>query len=275
EERGYQFCLIDPEGDFEGLAGALVVGSPTEQPDGKMLAKALESTRSLVVNLMGVPLPERPGVFAALLPYVLETRAKTGRPHWLVIDEAHPLLPTTWSPVSSAIQQEMRGTILITVHPEHVSPAALTFVDVVIATGKAAAGTLAEFARAAQLAPLRHMTLEPEAGQALAWFVRRAAEQPALVETRRAKAERRRHKRNYAQGELSPEQSFYFRGPEGKLNLRAQNLMTFLQMGEGVDEDTWLFHARKGDYSRWFETMIKDEELAATAREIELNGAQG
>jgi len=28
EERGYQFCLIDPEGDFEGLAGALMVGSP-------------------------------------------------------------------------------------------------------------------------------------------------------------------------------------------------------------------------------------------------------
>ena len=275
DERGYQFCLIDPEGDFEGFAGAMVVGSPGEKPDAKMVGKALESTQSMVVNLMGVPLPERPAAFALLLPRILEIRAKTGRPQWLVIDEAHHLLPTTWSPASSAIPQEMGGTILITVHPEHVSPAALAFVNVVIATGKAAAETLAEFARAAQLAPLCRRTPKPAPGQALVWFARRAADDPALVQTRRAKAERRRHKRNYAQGELSPEQSFYFRGPEGKLNLRAQNLMTFLQMGEGVDEETWLFHAHRGDFSRWFETMIKDEELAATAREIEGNGSQG
>jgi len=77
------------------------------------------------------------------------------------------------------------------------------------------------------------------------------------------------------QGELSPEQSFYFRGPQQKLNLRAQNLMTFLQLGEGVDDETWLYHARRGDYSRWFLTMIKDEELAASAREIEQDRREG
>jgi hydroxymethylpyrimidine pyrophosphatase-like HAD family hydrolase len=277
EERGYQFCLIDPEGDFEGLAGALMVGSPGEQPDAKMVAKALESLQGLVVNLMGVPLPERPGAFAALLPRILEIRAKTGRPHWLVIDEAHHLLPTTWSPASSAMTQDLGGTILITVHPEHVSGAALAFVDVLIATGKAATETLVEFALAAHVgAPHEPPAMPPEPGQALVWFPKRQPGKSAtMVQTLRAKAERRRHKRNYAQGELSPEQSFYFRGPEGKLNLRAQNLMTFLQVGEGVDEETWLYHARRGDYSRWFETMIKDEELAASAREIERNGAQG
>jgi|KBSMisStaDraftv2_1062788.scaffolds.fasta_scaffold65949_2 hydroxymethylpyrimidine pyrophosphatase-like HAD family hydrolase len=276
EERGYQFCLIDPEGDFEGLAGAMVVGSPSEQPDAKMLGKALESTQSVVVNLMGVALPERPGAFAGLLPRILETRAKSGRPHWLVIDEAHHLLPMTWSPASSAMPQELGGTILITVHPEHVSTVALAFVDVVVATGKAAGGTIAEFAKAAQIGMPGELAAPPESGEALVWFVRRHPNHaPVLLQTRRAKAERRRHKRSYAQGELSPEQSFYFRGPEGKLNLRAQNLMTFLQVGEGVDEETWMFHARRGDYSRWFETMIKDEDLAACAREIEQNGSQG
>jgi len=275
EERGYQFCLIDPEGDFEGLAGALMVGSPGEQPDTRMMAKALESPQCLVVSLLGVPLPERPGAFAALLPRILEIRAKTGRPHWLVIDEAHHLLPPTWSPAASALPQDLGGTILISVHPEHVSAVALAFVDVLIATGKAAGETLVEFASAAQVGGPEPSAAPPEPGQALVWFPRcQPGEAPALVQTRRAKAERRRHKRNYAQGELSPEQSFYFRGPEGKLNLRAQNLMTFLQVGEGVDEETWLFHARSGDYSRWFAAMIKDEELAATAREIERNGAQ-
>jgi len=54
--------------------------------------------------------------------------------------------------------------------------------------------------------------------------------------------------------------------------LRAQNLLTFLQLGEGVDEETWLFHLRQGDFSRWFESVIKDEELASSAREIERAG---
>jgi len=276
EERGYQFCLIDPEGDFEGFAGALAIGSPSEKPDADMVGKALESPQSIVVNLMGVPLPERPGAFGTLLPRILETRARTGRPHWLVVDEAHHLLPTTWSPASSAMPKEMGGTILITVHPENVSAAALAFVDVVVATGKTAGETVKAFAEAAKIAAPREVKKEaPESGEALVWFVRREGEGPKLMQTRRAKGERRRHKRNYAQGELSPEQSFYFRGPEGKLNLRAQNLMTFLQLGEGVDEETWKFHSKRGDFSRWFETVIKDEELAADAREIEQNGAEG
>ena len=276
EERGYQFCLIDPEGDFEGFAGALAIGSPSEKPEPDMVAKALETPRSIVVNLMGVPLPERPGAFAALLPRILETRAKTGRPHWLVVDEAHHLLPTTWSPASSAIPQELGGTILITVHPENVSAAALAFVDVAIATGKTAGETVAAFAEAARIAAPRDVRKEAaESGQALVWYVRREGEGARLMQTLRAKGERRRHKRNYAQGELSPEQSFYFRGPQGKLNLRAQNLMTFLQLGEGVDEETWKFHSKRGDFSRWFETVIKDGELAANARVIEQNGAEG
>src|SRR5215472_6550369 len=189
EEHGYQFCLIDPEGDFEGLAGALVVGSPSEQPDAKSVSQALTSTQSLLVNLMGVPLPERPSAFQALLPRILETRAKTGRPHWLVLDEAHHLLPTAWSPASSAIPQELGGTILVTVHPEHLSMAALAFVDVVVALGKDAGQTVAEFARARHMAEPGELPAKPpESGQALLWLVRRG-EPPALLQTQRAKSE--------------------------------------------------------------------------------------
>ena len=44
-------------------------------------------------------------------------------------------------------------------------------------------------------------------------------------------------RRKYAEGDLPPDRSFYFRGPEGKLNLRAQNLILFLQLADGVDDD--------------------------------------
>jgi hypothetical protein len=45
--------------------------------------------------------------------------------------------------------------------------------------------------------------------------------------------------------------------------------MLFMQIAEGLDDHTWLYHLRQGDYSRWFCHAIKDEDLAAQAAEIE------
>jgi hypothetical protein len=84
--------------------------------------------------------------------------------------------------------------------------------------------------------------------------------------------QRKRHARKYAEGQLPEERSFYFRGPDNRLRLRAQNLTVFLQMAEGVDEDTWMHHLKAGDYSRWFRECIKDEELAREAAAVELDG---
>ena len=45
--------------------------------------------------------------------------------------------------------------------------------------------------------------------------------------------------------------------------------MLFLQIAEGVDAPTWEHHLRAGDYSAWFRTVIKDDNLAREAAEIE------
>jgi len=87
-----------------------------------------------------------------------------------------------------------------------------------------------------------------------------------LIPTR---TEHRRHHRKYAEGELPADRSFWFRGPDNKLNLRAQNLIVFLQMADGIDDDTWLHHLKRGDYSRWFAEGIKDEALTEQGREVE------
>lgn len=62
--------------------------------------------------------------------------------------------------------------------------------------------------------------------------------------------------------------SFYFRGPENKLSLKANNLHTFIQMGSGVDDETWLFHLKRNDYFNWFRNSVKDESLAEGAEKI-------
>jgi hypothetical protein len=45
-----------------------------------------------------------------------------------------------------------------------------------------------------------------------------------------------------------------------------------MQLGEGVDDDTWLFHLSEGDYERWFREMIRDDDLADRAKELRRNG---
>ena len=92
---------------------------------------------------------------------------------------------------------------------------------------------------------------------------------PVRFRTIAPRAERRRHLRKYAEGELGEDKSFYFRGRERKLNLRAQNLQLFLQLADGVDDETWSYHLREGHYSRWFREAIKDEALAAEVERIE------
>jgi len=40
-------------------------------------------------------------------------------------------------------------------------------------------------------------------------------------------------------------------------------------IGEGIDEETWLFHLRRGDYSRGFRHSVKNGRLASESQLIE------
>ncbi|MGE0407186.1 MAG: HAD-IIB family hydrolase [Candidatus Korobacteraceae bacterium] len=268
QQRAYQFCLIDPEGDFEGFPNAISVGNEQQQPSMEELAQLLENFEDTIVNLLGVPLPDRPELFAGCLSRVQEMRVRTGRPHWLVLDEVHHLLPKSWRPASIALPQVLESAIMITVHPDHVSRAVLDAVDTVLAVGENAEETIAAFCSAiGEAPPSMPDGLSPEKGEVIVWL-RGKGKPPTPVRVEPGTAERRRHRRKYAQGDIQ-EKSFYFRGPEGKLNLRAQNLSMFVQMAEGVDEDTWLHHLQQNDYSTWIREAIKDATLADEVQSIE------
>jgi len=270
-ERGYQFCIIDPEGDYSTFEGAVVLGDNHRAPNVDEVFELLEQpAQNVVINLLGIALDHRPPFFAGLLPRLQELRATRGRPHWTVIDEAHHLLHSSWDPAELTVPQNMPGTLMITVHPESVAPAALSVVDLVIAVGEAPERTLANFSQAIGQPPPALAPVELQTGEAIGWFCR-ASEPPFWFRSEPQKGERQRHHRKYAEGELAPELSFYFRGPEGKLNLRAQNLHVFIQLADGVDDETWLHHLRGGDYSGWFRQIIKDDELADEAARIEQN----
>ncbi|HMB04798.1 MAG TPA: HAD-IIB family hydrolase [Isosphaeraceae bacterium] len=268
-EPGYQFVIIDPEGDYSSFEGIVVLGDPHRAPTVEEAIDILSLPRqNAAINLLGLTLEHRPALFATLLSRLQELRLRTGRPHWIVVDEAHHLLPTTWDPGTLTLPQELQGMLLVTVHPESVSTAVLKSVDVLFAIGERVDQTIASLARAAGQDPPAVAPTSLKKGETLAWW-RRTDKPPYRVRSAPSRAEHSRHSRKYAEGSLGPERSFCFRGPEGKLNLRAQNLMVFLQMAEGVDDETWVHHLRRGDYSTWFREGIKDDELGADAEMIE------
>jgi hypothetical protein len=271
-DRGYQHVIIDPEGDYGSYEPAIVLGdahrAPTIDEVNDVLAKP---EANLVVNLVGLTLELRPAFFAALLPALRESRARVGRPHFVVVDEAHHLIPEAAG--ESAVAADMSGLVLVTVHPEHVMKAAVAKVDWVMAIGKTPADTMGEFARAGGM---RAPRVSPEPlphGEAYVWK-RGDARGARRIRPSPSRTEKQRHVRKYAEGDLGPDKSFRFRGPEGKLDLRAQNLTLFMQMGDGVDPATWFHHLRAGDYSKWARDAIKDEQLAGELAEIERGAAK-
>jgi len=268
--QGYQFCIADPEGDYALFEGTIALGDKERPPTVAGALEVLEQpNRNVVVNLLGLALAERPAFFARLLPGLQDLRSRTGRPHWIVVDEAHHLLPAPSDLVSVTLPRTLAGMMLITVHPEHVSPAVLGSIDVVIAIGGSADPTLRAFGEAVGERPPATLPATAGPGEALLWRRRPQARAPVMLRTLPPKSEHRRHVRKYATGELGEDKSFYFRGLDGQLNLRAQNLGMFIQLADGVDDPTWLHHLRSGDYSRWFREAIKDEGLAAEAAGVE------
>nr|MBA2350581.1 DUF87 domain-containing protein [Burkholderiales bacterium] len=291
-EAGYQFCIIDPEGDYNELDDVVVLGDARRAPSPEAVLDVLENPENdVVVNMLGVALEHRPAFFEGLFARLQEMRNRVGRPHWLLIDEAHYLFPAERN--TPGLLDNVGGLMFLTVHPDHVSPMALKLVDVAIAIGQKPEKTLATFAKAVGVSLPKMQSFELEPGDGVLW--RRGAAGGKLAKATAAttadgkarkkrtgksqapiwfrstppKAERRRHHRKYMEGELEPEISFYFTGPEQKLNLRAQNLQIFLQIADGLDDDTWLYHLQRGDYSRWLAQALKDGDLSKEVARIE------
>jgi HAD superfamily hydrolase (TIGR01484 family) len=268
-EPGYQYAIVDPEGDYATLEGAIVLGDPHRGPTVKEVLDLLAPPRqNVVVNLLGIALEHRPAFFMVLLPHLQELRSRTGRPHWIVVDEAHHLLPVEQEHSNLTIPQRIEGMFFITVHPASVAKPVLEAIDLVLAVGETHADTIRDFCRSVG-GPVPDVDPSPlESGDTIAWW-RLRDEPPQRVRTIRPRSEHNRHSRKYAEGHLGSDRAFVFRGPYEALNLQADNLVLFLKMADGVDDATWMHHLRRGDYSAWFREGIKDDELAAEAGVIE------
>jgi hypothetical protein len=162
----------------------------------------------------------------------------------------------------------VNSMIFVTVHPESLAPAVLERLDVIAVVGEKPELRIAQVASQVGAAPGSQDSVQLEPGEALVWL-RGSNEAPFKLRASASTGERRRHQRKYAEGQLGKDRSFYFRGPDGRLNLRAQNLILFMQMADGVDDYTWHYHLARGDFSRWMRDSIKDADLAGEVESVE------
>nr|ALS89229.1 L_ocin_972_ABC: putative bacteriocin export ABC transporter, lactococcin 972 [uncultured bacterium] len=168
QAQGYQYCIVDPEGDYADLTDAVVLGNAQRAPGNDEILTALEKPDVNVgINLIGLPLEARPDFFLGLLPRLQELRVKTGRPHWILVDETHHLLPADHQAPPTVLTHDLAGMIYVTVHPDSVAPAVLKTVNLVAALGAAPASAIEKFCAGAGLPVPSLPSIELEPGQAV------------------------------------------------------------------------------------------------------------
>ncbi len=266
---GLQYCIVDPEGDYEGLEDAVSIGDAQKPPSLSKVFELLDRPfQNVAVNLLGVAINDRPNFLAGILTALLQLRERTGRPHWIVVDEAHHVLPQEFEPAAAPLAASLTRMVFVTVHPNHMARSVLASIDWLVVLGRAVKETIENFAGAARIMLPEGLPDLLPPGRAVVWHVA-SGDPPVEIAVVPPKGEQRRHIRKYAVGELGKDKSFYFRGPQNKSQLRAHNLETFCQLAEGVDVVTWRHHLVLGDYSRWLRECIKDNDLADEVAAVE------
>jgi hydroxymethylpyrimidine pyrophosphatase-like HAD family hydrolase/energy-coupling factor transporter ATP-binding protein EcfA2 len=265
----YQVVVVDPEGDFEDLPGAVDVGTPQTAPPVQELADLVEAGVGVTVaSLLAVAMDDRPGVTRELLGRLADISGRLGRPHAVVVDEAHHAFPDA-APIDTGALPP--GLVLVSNSPRHLQQEVLTGVETVVAVGGAARDLIDEAARAIGTTP---PSARADADwDAVAWRI--ANGRVSSFEPLPARHRRRRHSTKMLTGDVGDGERLVITGPDDSLSLDVRNLSEMVRIAEGVDHSTWSHHRERHDWSRWVRDALDDDDLADAIEEIESTEVDG
>lgn len=267
--RGVQCCIIDPEGDYSGIDDSITLGNAKRAPSVDEVVNALTDPNGhCTVSLFAIEKPDRPAYFDKLYRGLSELRSRTGRPHWIIVDEAHYAAPKGWQAVEQWSEAELRGLIFITAYHDRFSETLLKQVDWIVSIADQPENAIRECCEILNVPPPKFSPPEDnETHQALAW--NRKLDKPIWFSRITPNATAQRHVHSLYEGDMDEHLQFVFRGPQSQLCLSTPNVKQFLSIAGGVDDATWDFHKSAGDYSNWIQGVIKDSELANEIRRVE------
>ncbi len=276
---GYSVVVIDPEGDHSGLGRIhdVLVTQAGEPLSPTALARlARQHAGGIVVDLSAASASARADYMPAAQSELEAVRAQTGRPHWLILDEAQVPLARD---AGTFFEPATTGYCLVTHRPEDLRPEALLAVDILIALpgGDKADRTTDLIAAAAALPRAAAAALISHAGPGQAVLVDRAHPGTGLVfAIGQRETGHMRHWHKYSGGYLRPDRWFYFRRDQDTATgATAQNAAELQERLESCDEEVLAHHCGHGDFSRWVADVLGDPPLAAALADTERSVRSG
>lgn len=176
-EAGYEFLAFDPGGLYQTTEDAVLVGDRKRAPIVEELLKTLATSgQSLIVNLAGVPAEKRPAFFESLVPRLREIRVRSGRPHWVILEDVHHLMPVLQRAIEEGPVKGLTGAVLMAMEPDRLPPSVLCSIDTIIATGDRQEETIRTFCTSCSQECPPVPATEAKHGRALLWSRRRGGE---------------------------------------------------------------------------------------------------
>ncbi|ROO40021.1 HAD-IIB family hydrolase [Pseudomonas sp. 7SR1] len=259
------FCIIDPEGDYLTLDAAVTVGGLTAPPTTEeSVHHLLQAQLNVVVSTLALDPPARVRLFGELLPFIQQLRSASGRPYWLIVDEAHYMMPhcADWPPEFLGDI----GAIIVVLDFDQVCPALLEQVDVLVTLGSAARELVEQFAARMQR-PCPELGERSERLEHACFWNLHEGEEVLLLDLVKPRQKHHRHSGKYVAGDVGAWHSFYF----PSLGKSASNLSEFLFSSAQLEDTALREHMNGGDFSSWFRKVIRDDVLASKTHLVEID----
>ncbi len=274
-EQGYRICIVDPEGDYAPMgrrSKVITFGHDLELPYPQAAMRLLGTQPlSIVLTLSSLAPSEQLNYVSRLLASLDDGRAATGIPHWILIDEAHYFFHTL-SPCLKYLDSPTGNFGLVTYRPSLLASEVYNAIGAHIITSTKveeeryfvtkilqARGPQGLAAHAAlesiNWLSAGRLTTDPAAKS---WQVFNPAERI----TRHA-----HHARKYADTRLSEDKAFRFVNAGNGVTVH--NIVEFYRAIQTVPQASLRHHLNAGDFSRWVNDILGDQQLAKGLRKLE------
>lgn len=279
--QGYCLCVIDPEGDYSGLASLpdVVVFNDAIPPRLSDVERALRHPgTSLVIDLSAQSYDEKLDYVHELLPMLAKLRRRSGLPHWIVVDEAHYFLSQVAE--ENSMNVVLAAYVLITYRPSQIHPAILKATGTIIVTPLTASEEMlaltklngTEGAETEWSGVLGELKINEVA------IVPRDASEghlPLRFTVAPRLTSHVRHRSKYTDVPMPVDRAFHFTCNGRDFGAPARTLKEFVILQARLPLNAIEAHARRGDFSIWIAEVFGDQPLAKQIYEVEERIRQG
>lgn len=271
----YSVCVIDPEGDYEGLESlpdVIRFGGDDPPPRPRELTRALRhSDVSILVNLSRMPLDTKRRYVRELLQMLIVLRRTTGLPHRIILDEAHYFLDQEDDAL--IVDLELAGYTLVSYRASDLDKSLISATEAVIVSRET------DDQNIRWLLEAHGITARPEEWRELLGGLQtdEAVVFPGIDETGstpvRVKLAARstyhvRHLQKYVDVPIADHHAFVFTG-NGSAGRKVKTLGQFAEVLTGLPPSAVEGHLKRNDFSRWIGQVYGDHSLALRIRECE------